>query len=172
MSELPKIIPLIVPMINWKQYSEESYHVLKRSITKSLDGANLPNKDFFSFIASLGEFQQAKTEPWGYVRTADMALRHLSFSFLCDTDNETADLVIKNSGLDFFPSEFPTLFILSGNLSVWQTAIISCMRKKKPYKLRLFFNCMYLWFSNHGCSECFKLYSKHAQDDGTFSLEY
>lgn len=169
--ERPTIIPLVIPQINWTEYVTHANTVLGRSPTRSLDEHRVPVGDLFSFLASMGELQAQGTEPREYVRAAEEALQHLSFSFLIKTDAATTNRIMAFSALHYFASEQDSFFILTGTLKEWHTSIITCTHKRRAFKLRFFFDCMYLWFEQHGLREPFRLYEKKALQDGTFSLE-
>lgn len=165
------IIPISGTTVDWNGFVTQTKRILGRSPTRSLDSANVPVGNVFSYLAALAEFQHKGTNPFDGVRNANRLLKAVSMTFLCDARPGIRELVRQETDLFVIvPDDAIGIFILSGTLFDLRDAIVECSNEKKAFELRTFMNSLWLVLGKAGLQDIFKPFSRQQNTDGTYSL--
>ena len=163
--DIPFVIPIITPDIDWNNYVGTIYKLLKRSPNRRLDDANRPVGDYSSFLESLGEFSHQSQ----YV--ADMHLQHLSFSFLIHPTKDEYIEILRQSDLhcvdNLSINERELIVIMSGTVSQWKIACYKFCSHEYSFRVRYIFDAIALLLEKY---KVFRLAKRFVPDE-TFVLE-
>jgi hypothetical protein len=143
------IVPICGTSINWPEYVKAAERMLGRSPTRSLDSSGVAVGSPASFLASIGEFKNAGTNPHQFIENYTPEENHLHFGFLCQLDNDTfIELILAVSSrlmITQCRDAKKRTFIISGLLSDWRL----CLSKPNE-ELQLFYNDIILIFDRFG----------------------
>lgn len=125
-----KVVPVVLPNIQWHEFVIETQASLGRSPTRSLDEATVVVGDLKSFVASLAEFQNENSNPLPYLRSreSDRALDMMSVTFLVEARPQSLYAISKFSHVNIFQATDEVggedVVLMSGTLRQWRTLII------------------------------------------------
>lgn len=166
------IYPIIIPDVHWSLFLVEARNLTGDSLSRTLDAHNVKPRQDQSIIAAFCEFQRGcSTDPLKEIRESESVLQHLSFSFLCECENEVMLHLTQHTDLALTISRRnPNCWIVSGNLLQWRRAVVLISQIGSPYECRLFANSILVLFQCSGYSQVWEGYAKHTLDDQTFTL--
>jgi hypothetical protein len=169
-SRTPIIVPIVWPNIDWHNFVVITNDLLGRSPTRSLDAANVPVGDLFSFLGAVEEFQHANSNPRDTVQDG-LCLRHASISVVCEYEKSVGLDLIRIGNLEvIWPQERDDVFLVSGTLEQFQKSIVRCSHKQYSFALRMFVDCLIILFEQKGLGRIFNKWKRQSHNDGTFSL--
>jgi len=164
--DLPLVVPIIVPNIDWNTYIGTIYKLLKRSPNRRLDETNRSVGDYSSFLASLVEFSDQTDLP------REIHSDHLSFTFLIQTNKDEYVEILRESGLyaldNLEVNDRELLVILSGTVTQWRKACFVFCSDDYSFRVRYIFDAIVLYLEKF---KVFKGLSKRFGSDETFILE-
>lgn len=171
----PLVLPLGMTVVNWQEYLQVVKRAVGRAPCQGVDtsGANL--SDLAKYTASLAEFANAEeTDATGALARPGPHLRHTFYSFLSVTSNAVALYVAEGTDLDVLstPHEEGRVLIMSGNLHVWKDAVLTCLDKSAPRRVREMFNIIRSCFTDLGLDYVWSEYRRRQMPDHTYFLEY
>jgi len=170
--------PLIAPSIAWAAYLKDTVSLTGRSPARGLDSSNLKLSDFACFLASIGEFQSGKAQnPLDILRGETNPLKHLFFGFLISGSTSLIFRIMELTSLEVTTTRGLNkirVAIVTGTLSQWKDAIVSCLDQKMVhnFELRWTFNQCLDFLHAAGLRAVFDNYRRKGLDDKTFLLEY
>lgn len=162
------VVPISHTQVNWDVFKKVTYDRFGRNIRASIDSSkNVPN-NMAEFIGALAEFRESQTDFVDILRNAGSLLEHVSISMLCKIpDPFLMPLIIEMRLLVVKPKDpAEDLIVVSGNLSLWRTAIINL---GAPFQGREYHNACTQFlqaFDSLGLSRIFENYSRKSNTRG------
>lgn len=170
--------PLIAPNIAWVTYIKDTVSLTGHSPARGLDSSNLKLSDYARFLVSIGEFQSGKIQkPLDILRGESSPLKHLFFGFLISGSTSLIFRIMELTDLEVTTARGlnkTRIAIVTGTLSQWKDAIVSCLNQKliRNFELRWTFNQCLDFLYAAGLRNVFDDYRRKGLEDRTFVLEY
>lgn len=171
---IPKVEMVVMPLIDWTVYLQQTNENLGRSVTRKLDAKNMPIQTPSSFIATLDSFRNESSDPLKAVREGGGLLEHLHYGFLIHATSTAILEIIERTGLRTISQSVEkreAFAIVSGNLLNWYTAILHGCSPDRSFECRVAFNMCLLLFDRHGLGEVWGLFCKERLKDDSFTLQ-
>lgn len=169
--ELPLVLPVVTPYIHRNDYISAIYQLTKRSPTRTLDASNRSLGDYYTFLASLGEFSE-QIDIQQATRFRDNYLNHLSFSFLFHLSKDEYIEILRETELSCLDNlEMPDrelVVIVSGTLKQWKESCLLFCSEDYSFRVRYIFDAVVLYLEK--CKALSGL-SKRFLNDQSFILE-
>lgn len=124
-----KVIPIVLPNINWRDFVSETNASLGRSPTRSLDGAGIAPGSLLTFLQALGEFKNQNTNAISYLRSSSSldVLQVVSITFLIECRSSEIYEVLKVGHMSIVEATQPKrgeeLLIASATVRQWKEII-------------------------------------------------
>lgn len=165
-----RVVPIVAPQINWDGFVTESYKVLGRSPTASLDVAGITPGSLKTFICSLGEFESEGTAPVPFLqsRGCDKSIEHISFSFLIINADICGVLKLGKPSVLVASNRAA---LMSGSLRQWREILIEGCRTRCQGDTLSILSEIYRHFLCFGLHELFAMIELISLKDGNYLLE-
>ncbi len=168
------VTPVIIPNISWDTFLQDVLDSTGHSPTRSIDESGQELTIFAKFITALQEFRENKiTNPIDVLRTANMLLDHLAFSFLVSGPSIMIFKVLEMTGLNGVSAktEKGRVVLLSGTLGEWKLATIDLCNAECT-DLRWLGKILLEFFFKLGLKSVFANFDSTIRRDGTLLLTY
>ena len=174
MSPESSVTPVIIPNIAWDTFLQDVADSTGHSPTRSIDESGQQLSLYAKFFTSLQELRENKTaNPLDVLRTANMLLNHLAFSFLVEGSSIMIFKVLEMTTLHGVSAktEKGRVVLLSGTLGEWKLATIDLCNSSRS-DLRWTGKTLLEFFSKLGLKSIFANFDSKIRSDGTLLLEY
>lgn len=171
---LPEVTPLGKISIDLNTLLAYCQKGLGRSVSREIDSRKRDPKTTSSYLSMLAEMKVEGSSPDDVLENPGHLLRHIFFTFLVISDEQTVIDLLEQSNLAIQRSKCINnldLCIISADMETWRSAIINGCSQQAPFTIRLFYDKCLIAFENEGLSRLWVGYRKKNQPDSTFYLE-
>lgn len=168
------VTPVVIPNIAWDTFLKDIFDSTGHSPTRSVDESGQKLSIFAKFLTALHELRENKTtNPIDVLRTANMLLNHLAFSFLVEGSNIMIFRVLEMTALNGVSAktEKGRVVLLSGTLGEWKLATVDLCNAKYA-DLRWLGKTLLEFFFKLGLKSIFANFDSEIRQDGTLLLTY
>ena len=161
------VLPISQTNIDWATYLVATKNALGRSVTSYIDEKGIKTNNLFSYLLTISEFYESHD-------IDNSILRHGSFGFLVECDNETLLELMENTDLSINSISLyrdTRLLVVTGTLLEWRDSVINCCSIIVSPELRALSDMFLLHLEKAGLSQLWQKYKKEIIKDKTFVLE-
>lgn len=153
--------------VEWSKFIQGVRVATGRSVTDSLDKANLPNVGIPNFLCAIAELATPGGDAWTQLREDLASKKHAMFSFLVNLPRGEF-VTLASFGLTVTPADTGDVALVSGRLSDWVQAVVDASQVKSLRK----FACLLLaWFEIENLGQAWESWEReHIPEEKMFRL--